>query len=180
MLNKEDAIRVEVIDYGITPSGFYGKQKIYIFKCINCSSEIRSQHNYLSQHSGKCRSCCQRKDPFVAPYNELVHRCRKANRDISLTYEEFVGFTKICECHYCGSGIVWHPHTKNKGKDILGSRSYKLDRKDNELGYSKDNCVVCCWECNQLKGNRFTYEEFIQISIFIKELRAKRAIHTIK
>ena len=36
-----------------------------------------------------------------------------------------------------------------------------LDRVDNEKGYSIDNVVTCCEQCNVAKSTQ-TYEDFIQ------------------
>ena len=49
-------------------------------------------------------------------------------------------------------------------------------RKDNDIGYVKNNLVVCCWECNRLKSDRFTYKEFIKLSPILKEIMQNRNI----
>ena len=169
MLDKKDAIRVDVVEYGESLRfGKFRKQKVYIFLCVECKSEIRSQGQHLIKHSGKCVSCSQFNDPYRASYNELIRTCERRDREISLTYEDFLTFTKISECHYCRSKIIWHPHTKKNGREVLGSRSYKLDRMDNNLGYTKINCVVCCWKCNSAKGNKYTYEEWYGMTAFLR------------
>lgn len=56
----------------------------------------------------------------------------------------------------------------------IGTRTrgaYNLDRKDNSKGYSIKNCVVCCTVCNLTRGNRFTYEQFLEIGKLLSELR---------
>jgi phage-related protein len=75
----------------------------------------------------------------------------------SLTFEEFLEFTKIGHCHYCGNPITWNSY-RHKQK---GYNGYNLDRKDNGGGYAKDNCVVCCEVCNYMKRT-MTAEAFIQ------------------
>lgn len=42
-------------------------------------------------------------------------------------------------CHYCQRS-TGHGHTNG------------VDRKVNNIGYSRDNCVTCCCECNHAKG----------------------------
>jgi hypothetical protein len=49
-----------------------------------------------------------------------------------------------------------------------------LDRKNNLLGYSYNNCVACCWPCNKAKSGEFTYEEFLLIGKVIKQIRETR------
>jgi len=91
-------------------------------------------------------------------YNLLVHNRKNGAYDINLTLNEYHELSENKECHYCGAEIDW-----------LGrSSAYYLDRKDNSLGYSKENCVVCCSRCNMAKGNRFTYEEWLSIGTTIK------------
>lgn len=38
-----------------------------------------------------------------------------------------------------------------------------VDRIDNDLPHTIDNCVPCCTECNIKRGNRYTHEEFKEI-----------------
>jgi hypothetical protein len=47
-------------------------------------------------------------------------------------------------CHYCGCDI-----------EVTG-----LDRKDSSKGYTPDNVVPCCWDCNTKKGTK-PYEDFL-------------------
>jgi 5-methylcytosine-specific restriction endonuclease McrA len=77
------------------------------------------------------------------------------HKDLSLTFEEFREFTKQSSCVYCEAPVTWSAFI-----DKQASAAYNLDRKDNALGYTKDNCVVCCKPCNYSKGSRFTHEEF--------------------
>ena len=44
-----------------------------------------------------------------------------------------------------------------------------VDCKDNESGYNLENIVLCCYRCNSLKSNVFTFEEMKIIGrVFIK------------
>jgi len=72
-----------------------------------------------------------------------------------LTYEEFLAFTEQGACHYCGSPVMWNEVTVQKGP-----RGHNLDRIDNERGYEPGNLVVCCWECNNGRGAKYTHEEW--------------------
>jgi hypothetical protein len=44
-----------------------------------------------------------------------------------------------------------------------------IDRVDNDKGYISDNCVPCCWKCNNMK-NTMKQKDFINhiISIYKK------------
>jgi hypothetical protein len=133
---------------------------------------------------GKTKSCgclmisSHQKRPYESIYNNLVKNAGNRNILLELTYEDYLELTKNERCHYCDRIIDWHPYT---GKNITENRSYcsknNLDRKDNLLPYSKENCVVCCWPCNELKGNRLSYEEMIMLKpslIAIREEREKK------
>lgn len=103
-----------------------------------------------------------KKRPYEALYN-LLMRGAKNNLEHTLTYEEFVGFTKTKRCHYCGEMVSWTEYNIHYN----GTR-YNLDRKDNLKGYSKANCVVCCKRCNLSKSYSFTYKQWKIIGQAIK------------
>ena len=48
-------------------------------------------------------------------------------------------------CHYCGVDI-----------EVTG-----LDRKDSNKGYTPDNVVPCCYDCNRKKSTK-PYEQFLE------------------
>jgi hypothetical protein len=81
---------------------------------------------------------------------------------VLLSFEEFLEFTKIKNCHYCDNSIVWDEHN--------GWR-INLDRKNNTLPYTKENCVVCCKLCNYSKSDKYTYEEWKAMTDALKLYR---------
>lgn len=42
------------------------------------------------------------------------------------------------------------------------------------LGYTIENCIPFCSQCNYTKSNRFNYEEFILLAPTLKQIRLKR------
>jgi len=48
------------------------------------------------------------------------------------------------------------------------------DRVDNNKGHTKDNVVPCCYECNTVRNNNFTYEEMKILGKTIKEIKSNR------
>ena len=108
--------------------------------------------------------------PYQALYRAFIHQARRANREVELTYEDFVLYTNQSTCHYCGDDIYWA--TQKKRGIPCG---YNLDRKDSSLGYLKSNCVVCCPRCNRSKSDSFSYEEWLAIGATIRIFRERRA-----
>jgi 5-methylcytosine-specific restriction endonuclease McrA len=59
---------------------------------------------------------------------------------------------------------IWGRFYKVRGKRL------ELERKDNEKGYTLENCVLSCSICNNAKSDKFTYEEFKKVGEAIKEV----------
>lgn len=116
-------------------------------------------------------SVLNRKRPFEWLFTSVLSNARFRNLECTLCYEDFLVLVQQKVCHYCGIELIWPPHW-SKGKISL---STNLDRKDNALGYTKDNCVVCCPRCNFGKGDRFTYEEWTAVGRALLEFRRTHA-----
>lgn len=128
-----------------------------------------------------CSSCANRGNhrphpkmrlrPFEALYNNFIKRAQYDGKSVELSYEEFREFAQIPCCFYCGATVHWAEYRLNKG-----GYASNLDRKNNDLGYSKGNCVVCCVTCNRTKSNRFTFEEFVVMMTALRQYRASIAL----
>lgn len=165
MLDKNLATRKEKVQAANC------KYLVYIFNCTECDSEIRAQSSHLKTHSGKCVSCGQRGIPYKHIYNELKNHKNK-KYEVTITFEDFLEIINKRKCHYCNRDIIYNEHTRINGKIV--SRAYQLDRVDNNKGYNKDNLVSCCWDCNRIKSDIYTYDEFIKISKVLREIYRNR------
>lgn len=165
MLDKNNCINKEKV---ISKNSTY---YVYNFKCLNCENIIKAQSSHLKTHSGKCRRCTQLGIPYLHIFNELKNHHNK-KVDFNLTFDEFLEIISNKKCHYCNNDLHFNAHSKNWGVGL--SRSYQLDRKNNLEGYNIDNCVSCCWECNRLKSDRFTYDEYMKISPVMIEIYKNR------
>lgn len=154
------------------------------YKCICDCGKIKTVHTSNLKVSLKGITSCgclmlenvrraNSKRPYEYIYNRLV---RNNDKNIPImTYEEFIEFTEINNCHYCKKEVKWDKHSyKCKNK------RYNLDRKDNSTGYIKSNCCVCCWECNQIKGNRFNYEQMLKLSSVLIEIQIEKSNNSIQ
>lgn len=87
---------------------------------------------------------------------------RKNKIDFNLSLEDFLVLTSQ-NCYYCGD----IPQNIQKSKHNNGDFVYNgIDRVDNKIGYSVDNCVPCCKLCNYMKSV-MKIEQFIVQSIKI-------------
>lgn len=143
--------------------------------CLNITlRDVYSFHKW----SGYCKKCSDlkkingidrlkhttAKEPYLALFNSLLKTCKEKNKTISLTFEEFKTFTNESKCYYCFEPIKWAKHNLLKN----GSR-YNLDRIDNNKGYILSNLVVCCWRCNNSKGNRYSFAEWFGMTKFFRD-----------
>ena len=55
-------------------------------------------------------------------------------------------------------------------KHITRGWSLEIDRKEPNLEYTKKNCVMCCYWCNNAKTDEFSYDEFKIIGNEIKKI----------
>jgi len=93
-------------------------------------------------------------------------RAKRIDVPYSLTHEDLTPFPTICG--YCGVGLAIR-----YGK--RGPSSPSLDRIIPSLGYTKQNVVVCCWQCNRLKCD-MTPPQLTALAIRVSEVAKQRGI----
>lgn len=136
----------------------------YICKC-ECGNIKSIRANSLKQGSTKSCGCLQKEvaSSFALPNNgsaknklfyQYKNKARKKGYSFDLTFEDVLEFTKQ-NCFYCN----------REPQQIFKSKKSKylyngIDRKNNSIGYVKENCVSCCVTCNYAKGTR-NYDAFI-------------------
>lgn len=147
-----------------------GRLRLLIFKCANprCAREIKIPHHELGKYTGLCKPCSA---GSLGPYSTAYHRLQRSavSRGLSLelTYEDYLEFTKTLKCFYCEITIPW-----NADRQL----SYFLDRKNREDGYTKENVVVCCCTCNQIRGAQLTFEEMLILKPSLVSLAQHRQV----
>lgn len=74
-------------------------------------------------------------------FSQYKYDAKRRNYEFALTFEQFAELINK-ECHYC-------PIAPSRG----------VDRVNNSIGYTIDNCVPCCSKCNEMKMDK-SVEEF--------------------
>jgi len=146
----------------------YGGQ-YYQWRCDVCGALGQCKYSSLIK-AARCPSCPRphlRKRPFETLYHRVVHASNKRGISLEITYEEFLQFTTVANCHYCGARVKWVPHWTQDSQ----ARAYNLDRIDNDKGYSVDNCVVACTRCNLGRNKHFSYHEWVMMTAALKMAR---------
>jgi hypothetical protein len=165
---------------GFAPVGKSYQEGRWLVRC-DCGREFEcGDANHKTVWFGACQSCSQakpkpsrRKRPYEALYNALIGKAARRDRsakaarhEVLFTYEDFLLLTQEKQCHYCGSPVIWQEYS------VRGGAS-NLDRKDNRLPYTMENVVVCCKRCNIGKNRFFSYEEWKQIGVLIRNWYAE-------
>lgn len=170
------------------PSIVYGKSKKRVWNCVcDCNKLVLNlhtgaltsgnttscgcYHNSISAENGK-----KSRQKVVNPeagYTSILYTYKRSaslrNLPFSLTIDEFK-LLITSDCYYCGS----------KPSNLYNKTYYKMayngiDRKDNNVGYTIDNCVPCCKMCNIAKNNN-TFIDFEKWILAIFKHTAKRII----
>lgn len=116
----------------------------------------------LRSETSRAMAIARRLPHGEAAFNHLLHgykaNAARRGHEWALTKETFRELTSL-PCHYCGA--IPAQVSLPQGRTDTGSYIYNgIDRMDNDKGYTPDNVVPCCKECNFIKNNR-DYKEFI-------------------
>lgn len=144
-----------------------GRNVYWVCSCV-CGNK-KDIEGY-SLRSGNTKSCgCLHRDmlrlkygeaTFNKLYDSYIRSAEKRKIKFSLTKEEFEKLTRL-NCYYCGSV----PSQIAMNNRSYGNYIYNgVDRKNNNLGYSVNNCVSCCKMCNYMKHNH-------KLDVFLSHIR---------
>lgn len=138
-------------------------------KCARCKTEksvdsfkdIKRRSGGLSKFS-YCRDC-ERQYAIDNAHRILNNAYREMDRKRGLDFgitDEFTNEMIRKPCVYCG------------GISDCGYNG--LDRIDNNVGHTIENCVTACKECNNARNRYFSYDEMMVIGKAIAEVRKSR------
>jgi hypothetical protein len=133
------------------------RKRHYNVVCKCGKKVIRSKFS-AEKESGKYCRCDDNQNSIDICCDQIYYRylCttkhRNKKKKISLEFnlsKEDVRKLILNNCFYCNklpSNIITvYKHKLNYNG---------IDRLNNDLGYIKNNCVTCCWECNESKRSR--------------------------
>lgn len=132
--------------------------------CKSCMKKIKSQATHERFSKGKEGL----KNRLFGAY---VSSANIRGIPFELTREDFFSYTHK-QCHYCHVAPLTKA-SKRCGREPMNVDEYEflyngVDRIDNSKGYTKENCITCCGQCNKAK-NMMSYDEYLE---FIFRLRA--------
>jgi hypothetical protein len=108
------------------PQEYLNKQAINAKKWREQNPEKQTQFNNARNNSTQCQ------------YKVYMAVAKRKNLPFDITYEDYETTVKNT-CYYCN---------EMNEKGFNG-----LDRTNQTLGYTIDNCVSCCSQCNYMKGS---------------------------
>lgn len=148
-------------------SGMAKEKKLYIRCRCDCGTERAVQVNNLRSGTSQSCGCLKRKiarDRIVRPHGLAVAKhlfgrykagAIKRNLIFEISFDRFLQLTKK-DCFYCGQAPEQELGLFNKAGELRVNGTYiynGIDRYDNNLGYTIENCVPCCFRCNRSKGD---------------------------
>jgi hypothetical protein len=140
-----------------------------MYKCKDCEKGRKDKRDYKTRFAAMSIDALKRYKQRQAAYNRSeMGKCISAFKAYQ-TFDKRKGLmTDITKtdivsaraelCMYCGS-----PATG-------------LDRKNNSVGHTKENCVPACKECNVARMDNFSHEEMIHIGETIRLIKAEREL----
>lgn len=117
----------------------YGKDSMNCLECRDKQATQDKKREDRERHYMKER--LQHLEIHYKHY--ITGSLKRGYGDFQINFEEFKALV-TSPCHYC--------------KLIKEKEANGIDRVNNDLGYTKENCVPACWKCNRMK--HFYHPEF--------------------
>lgn len=134
-----------------------GRMPIKALVQCDCGQVMETYYESLAINRRISCGCHRKKHENSAKakaYREYKYSAKKRGYEFNLSQDEF---SRIVEqpCHYCGQ-------TPMRNTEMTGDlyNHNGIDRIDNAIGYTIENCVPCCTTCNHAKMD-MSYDNFI-------------------
>lgn len=93
-------------------------------------------------------------------YTNARTRAKRKNLEFTIPKEKYIDLINK-PCYYCNEKLI----------EVYG---IGLDRIDNNKGYTEENVLTCCGNCNRTRADRFTVEETKVMINALLEYRKKK------
>ena len=155
-----------------------GKERMFKqYKCLcECGNVCNKKRQDLLTNNVKSCGCLmdayfkylkERENPNKLPtnhaainrmYDRYKINAEKRDHDFLLTKEDLKNLI-FNKCYYCNQD----PYSKQSLKQSNGNPLINgIDRIDNNIGYTEENCIPCCKKCNFAK-HKMSKEEFLDL-----------------
>lgn len=164
LISGEKFNKLEIIEFSYRKN----HRDYYLCKC-ECGKEKIIMGVCLYRKRGSVTKSCgclnkqaridSRKPYWYHAQKKIYHGYRSKAKERNISFElDWNTFIDLIskDCYYCGR---WHQAYL---RTWVGSPIFTyngIDRINNDLGYTKNNCITCCIDCNIAKSHHST-EEF--------------------
>lgn len=147
-----------------SPAEAGGQSRLWKCRCDCGQSSIVRQGHLKSGRTARCKTCgacagaAARRAPEghvglsgVVAYYQRNARTRKLTWELTRNQ---VAILTSQSCHYCGMPpqMIAFGTSKNRLTRAIASYVHGgIDRINNSIGYTFENCVSCCTRCNRAK-----------------------------
>lgn len=137
--------------------------------------EIEKSKYSQKRYNSFCKACdnirtCKYKNTKISTIEgkatELLSNAKRRAKDkdldlqIDIDYIVYLWNKQDKKCYYTGEDMTLGSHQLKKDKNRDNFKHVSLDRVDSNLGYTKDNTVLCCWGINNMK-QQLALDQFI-------------------
>jgi len=136
----------------------------YLVESVNCKQCLEKQSNQDNKRDRIRNYKEEHARHLDSYYKSYISDSRKRGHgDFQIDFETFTELVTD-SCYYC--------------KYKHDSETNGIDRVDNSIGYTKENCVTACWKCNRMK--QFYHPAFFieKCKIILKELAPTESFYT--
>jgi 5-methylcytosine-specific restriction endonuclease McrA len=119
------------------------------------------------------------KKEYMDMITELKNDYVKKQFPVIYPISDFDNLLQGDTCAYCKittKEIIELANRKQLHKKNYRGWSLEIDRKDSNLEYKPENCVMACYWCNNAKTDEFTFDEFVKVGAEIRKIWYDRLI----
>lgn len=146
--------------------------RLNVFKCVCDCGQVKNVvgADLTRGHTTSCgcyreekRKIAKGESGFNNAYYNYKSNAKNRGLIFEISREDFRNLTQS-KCHYCGSlpsNVSYKRNNDSEESFEHGKYVYNgIDRVDSKRGYTVDNCVPCCGQCNLSKSD-YSKEEFL-------------------